>query len=45
MEKHLQQNSEAKDVSKDASKEASKPVILLFSTRERIGDGRRYAVS
>jgi HD-like signal output (HDOD) protein/DNA-binding response OmpR family regulator len=33
MEKHSQ-NTEAKD----ASQEASKPVILLFSTRERIGD-------
>ena len=37
MEKRAQ-NSEGKDASKDASKEASKPVILLFSTRERIGD-------
>jgi HD-like signal output (HDOD) protein len=45
MEKRAQ-NSESKEASKDASrdasrdaaKEASKPVILLFSTRERIGD-------
>jgi HD-like signal output (HDOD) protein len=42
MEKRLSQNTDAKDASKEASKEAakeaSKPVILLFSTRERIGD-------
>ena len=38
MEKHLQHNNETKDAARDASKEASKPVILLFSTRERIGD-------